>query len=36
LPIALSVALASCAVATPLAWLVSRTDMPLRSTIRAS
>jgi iron(III) transport system permease protein len=35
LGIALSVALASCAVATPLAWLVSRTDMPLRSTIRA-
>jgi iron(III) transport system permease protein len=33
--IALSVALASCVVATPLAWLVSRTDMPLRSTIRA-
>jgi iron(III) transport system permease protein len=35
LAIALSVALASCVVATPLAWLVSRTDMPLRSTIRA-
>jgi iron(III) transport system permease protein len=35
LGIALSVALAACAVATPLAWLVARTDMPLRSTIRA-
>jgi iron(III) transport system permease protein len=35
LGIALSVAVASCIVATPLAWLVSRTDMPLRSTIRA-
>jgi iron(III) transport system permease protein len=35
LAIALSVALAACAVATPLAWLVARTDMPLRSTIRA-
>jgi iron(III) transport system permease protein len=35
LAIALSVALASCVVATPLAWLVPRTDMPLRSTIRA-
>jgi iron(III) transport system permease protein len=35
LAIALSVAVGSCAVATPLAWLVSRTDMPLRSTIRA-
>src|SRR5690349_20939532 len=32
---ALSVALSSCAVAMPLAWLVSRTDMPLRETIRA-
>src|SRR6266849_9070564 len=32
LAIALSVAIASCVVATPLAWLVSRTDMPLRST----
>jgi iron(III) transport system permease protein len=35
LGIALSVAVASCAVATPLAWLVSRTDMPLRRMIRA-
>jgi iron(III) transport system permease protein len=35
LAIALSVALVACAVATPLAWLVARTDMPLRSTIRA-
>src|ERR1700726_2712180 len=35
LGIALSVAVASCVVATPLAWLVSRTDMPLRRMIRA-
>jgi iron(III) transport system permease protein len=35
LAIALSVALVACVVATPLAWLVARTDMPLRSTIRA-
>jgi len=35
LGIAVSVAVASCAVATPLAWLVSRTDMPLRRMIRA-
>ena len=35
LAIALSVAVGSCAVATPLAWLVSRTDMPLRRMIRA-
>jgi iron(III) transport system permease protein len=33
LAIALSVAIASCVVATPLAWLVSRTDMPQRQTI---
>src|SRR6266446_2882335 len=35
LAIALSVAVASCAVAMPLAWLVSRTNMPLRGMIRA-
>src|SRR5713226_752839 len=35
LAIAFSVAIAACAVAMPLAWLVSRTDMPLRATIRA-
>jgi iron(III) transport system permease protein len=35
LAIALSVAITSCVVATPLAWLVSRTDMPQRQTIRA-
>jgi len=32
--IALGVALGSCAAALPLAWLVARTDMPLRRTIR--
>jgi len=35
LAIASSVALSACAVALPLAWFVSCTDMPLRSTIRA-
>jgi iron(III) transport system permease protein len=35
LGIAASVALASCIVALPLAWLVARTDMPLRGAIRA-
>jgi iron(III) transport system permease protein len=33
--IAVATALASVLVATPLAWLVARTDMPLRRTIRA-
>src|SRR5579885_3412540 len=33
--IALCVALGAAAAATPLAWLVARTDMPLRRTIRA-
>ena len=33
--IALGAALLACAVAVPLAWLVSRTDLPLRSAIRA-
>ncbi|MBV9859082.1 MAG: iron ABC transporter permease [Alphaproteobacteria bacterium] len=34
LEIAAAVALAACAAATPLAWLVARTDLPLRRTIR--
>jgi iron(III) transport system permease protein len=33
--IAAAVALAACAAALPLAWLVARTDLPLRRTIRA-
>ena len=33
--IAAAVALGACAAATPLAWLVARTDLPLRRTIRA-
>ena len=33
--IAAGVALGACAAATPLAWLVARTDLPLRRTIRA-
>jgi len=33
--IAVAVAAASVALATPLAWLVARTDMPLRRTVRA-
>src|SRR5438067_2631957 len=32
---ALAVGIASCAVATPLAWLVARTDMPGRRFVRA-
>ncbi len=35
LGIAASVALSSAVVAMPLAWLVARTDMPLRGTVRA-
>ena len=35
LQIAVSSALGACLVAAPLAWLVARTDLPLRSTIRA-
>lgn len=35
LGIALAVSLLSCLVATPLAWLVARTDMPLRRPIRS-
>jgi len=35
LEIALGSALIACGVAVPLAWLVSRTDMPLRTVIRA-
>ncbi len=35
LQIALGSALAACVVATPLAWLVARTDLPARSAIRA-
>ena len=35
LQIAVSSALGACAVATPLAWLVARTDLPLRRVIRA-
>jgi iron(III) transport system permease protein len=35
LQIALGAALGSCAVAVPLAWLVSRTDLPIRGAIRA-
>ncbi|MBI1773837.1 MAG: iron ABC transporter permease [Proteobacteria bacterium] len=35
LAISASVAVLSCMVAAPLAWLVARTDMPLRGTIRA-
>ncbi len=34
LAIALGVALLSCLAATPLAWLVARTDLPFRRTIR--
>ncbi|MEZ5817104.1 MAG: iron ABC transporter permease [Hyphomicrobiaceae bacterium] len=34
LAIALSVGLACCAVAAPMGWLVARTDMPLRQTVR--
>jgi iron(III) transport system permease protein len=33
--IAVAAALAACAVAAPVAWLVARTDMPLRSAVRA-
>lgn len=33
--IAIAAALAACAVAAPVAWLVARTDMPWRRTIRA-
>src|SRR5204863_8959195 len=33
--IAAAVALGACAAAPPLAWLVARTDLPLRRTIRA-
>lgn len=33
--IAVSAGLAACAVAVPIAWLVARTDMPLRGTVRA-
>ena len=35
LVIAIGVALSAAAVAMPLAWLVARTDMPLRGTVRA-
>jgi iron(III) transport system permease protein len=35
LEIAISVGIATCAVASPLAWLVARSDLPLRRTIRA-
>lgn len=35
LGIAFSVGVAACAVATPLAWLVSRTDLPGRRAVRA-
>ncbi len=35
LAIATATALGSVAVATPLAWLIARTDMPLRRTVRA-
>ena len=35
LQIALGSALAACVVATPLAWLVARTDLPWRRSIRA-
>src|SRR5258708_4541846 len=35
LQIAVCVALLSCAIATPLAWLVARSDMPFRRLIRA-
>src|SRR5437879_1799598 len=33
--IAISSSLACCAVAAPISWLVARTDMPLRRTVRA-
>jgi iron(III) transport system permease protein len=33
--IAVAAALAACAVAAPVAWLVARTDMPLRGVVRA-
>ncbi|MBL8671652.1 MAG: iron ABC transporter permease [Alphaproteobacteria bacterium] len=35
LRIAISVALLACAVSLPLAWLVARSDMPMRRTVRA-
>ncbi len=35
LAIAAGIAVCSCLVAAPLAWLVARTDMPLRRTVRA-
>src|SRR5215831_14105246 len=35
LGIAVGVAVSACAVALPLAWLVARTDMPLRGVVRA-
>jgi iron(III) transport system permease protein len=35
LGIAIAVGIGSCAVATPIGWLVARTDMPFRRTVRA-
>lgn len=35
LGIAVAVGIGSCAVATPIGWLVARTDMPFRRTVRA-